>query len=234
MWGGGHNDYYGNEVYAFNLKTLTWSELSQPSDRTGYTGGPVNPDGTPVSSHSYDALTYLPGTNQMFVGSINDFNGNSYPNTFLFNLSTNTWQQVAKFPGAASPGTIAAYDSADGNVYAINVATGLEKYNPTTNSWTAVGGTPVSDYHMTAAIDPAAHLMVAAGGGFLNVVNLSTGAVSSPAASGDMTIQNGNAPGLVWDWRRMCSSAGTADRRSTPSIPRPGIGPPMPRRRTTP
>ena len=31
VWGGGHNDYYGNELYAFDLKTLSWELLTQPS-----------------------------------------------------------------------------------------------------------------------------------------------------------------------------------------------------------
>ena len=34
VWGGGHNDYGGNELYAFNLKTLAWEQLTTPSRPT--------------------------------------------------------------------------------------------------------------------------------------------------------------------------------------------------------
>src|SRR5215831_10640591 len=28
LWGGGHADYYGNELYAFDIPTLKWSRLT--------------------------------------------------------------------------------------------------------------------------------------------------------------------------------------------------------------
>jgi hypothetical protein len=45
IWGGGHNDYRGNEVYVFNLATLKWIRLSDPSDPYANCGQ-TNPDGT--------------------------------------------------------------------------------------------------------------------------------------------------------------------------------------------
>src|SRR5213593_285726 len=30
LWGGGHADYYGNELYAFDIPTLTWSRVTDP------------------------------------------------------------------------------------------------------------------------------------------------------------------------------------------------------------
>lgn len=32
IWGGGHGDYYGNEVYALNLNGFTFSRLTDPND----------------------------------------------------------------------------------------------------------------------------------------------------------------------------------------------------------
>ena len=31
VWGGGHGDYAGNELCAFDLATLQWSRLTEPS-----------------------------------------------------------------------------------------------------------------------------------------------------------------------------------------------------------
>jgi hypothetical protein len=30
IWGGGHTDYAGNEVYAFDMGSLTWQRLTDP------------------------------------------------------------------------------------------------------------------------------------------------------------------------------------------------------------
>src|SRR5687767_9547569 len=30
LWGGGHNDYHGNELYAFDVLTLKWQRLTDP------------------------------------------------------------------------------------------------------------------------------------------------------------------------------------------------------------
>ena len=31
VWGGGHDDYWGNELYAFDLGTGTWQRITEPS-----------------------------------------------------------------------------------------------------------------------------------------------------------------------------------------------------------
>src|SRR5262245_42471120 len=31
VWGGGHSDYAGNELYAFDVNTLAWNRLTNPS-----------------------------------------------------------------------------------------------------------------------------------------------------------------------------------------------------------
>ncbi len=90
IWGGGHADYVGNEVYAFNLEEVTsqgtgrWRRLTTPStvplncnlrssalkftieNREGDPNGclteeiEIMGDGQPVSRHTYDSLQYLP------------------------------------------------------------------------------------------------------------------------------------------------------------------------------
>lgn len=58
-WGGGHTDGYGNEAYGFDLATLTWTRLTEPStsgNATGWAGPYTNgilADGTPNVTHTY-------------------------------------------------------------------------------------------------------------------------------------------------------------------------------------
>jgi hypothetical protein len=61
--GGGHNDYFGNDVFAFDYNTLTWSVARPPTtDLTGWSlSNPViayPSDGNPVARHTYGGLAF--------------------------------------------------------------------------------------------------------------------------------------------------------------------------------
>lgn len=66
LYGGGHANYDGNEVYVFDGLTRTWSLGFYASDVQSYPGGVgeyVTVDGplnSPVSAHTYDNTSYLP------------------------------------------------------------------------------------------------------------------------------------------------------------------------------
>ena len=74
--GGGHNDYDGNETYAFNLQTAAWVRLDNPSpyDEDTFSGGAANPlgwngvytDNGPQPIHTYDVLSVNPVTGKMY------------------------------------------------------------------------------------------------------------------------------------------------------------------------
>ncbi len=200
VWGGGHGGYFGNEIYAFDLKTLAWSRLTDPSSVSGWSRtSPILPDGSPSVQHTYDALVYLPKTHQMFVAGSEAAtpNGNSYPLSWIYNFGSKSWRPSADFVGT-SYGTIAAFNPTDGLVYAVGQGTGLQSYNPATNNWTRIGRQPLPDYHMTGALDPIDNLLVATGNGFLAAINLTTSILTSVSSSGDQRVQKGNAPGFVW------------------------------------
>jgi hypothetical protein len=65
IWGGGHANYAGNDVYRFDAATLRWQRASLPSavhapfgDRRFFAvDGPHN---APISSHTYDNQEFLP------------------------------------------------------------------------------------------------------------------------------------------------------------------------------
>jgi hypothetical protein len=60
VWGGGHGDYAGNEVYAFDTEALKWERLTDPSlgDKASLTDRDPLADGNPASRHTYDGLTF--------------------------------------------------------------------------------------------------------------------------------------------------------------------------------
>jgi hypothetical protein len=65
LHGGGHKNYFGSEVYAFDMATQRWSRITNPY--TGSINWPYDsgsfPDGSPSVAHTYDMLEFDPSTN---------------------------------------------------------------------------------------------------------------------------------------------------------------------------
>jgi hypothetical protein len=206
IWGGGHNDYAGNEVYAFDLATLSWSRLTNPSTPNTNNSGTYG-DGTPSSRHTYGAVAYLPNVDRMFnAGGAIYQSGNGNNMTWFFNFSNNTWQRRTDAPSPSNGeccGYAAAYDPVTGHVFRSHGG-GLSEYDPNNNTWTNHGGSSPSLY-INAAIAPADRLMVAVGGGSYGVagtyywrLNPLSGALNKASTSGDKTVELGAAPGFAW------------------------------------
>lgn len=73
VWGGGHADYTGNEVYAFNFDSgsgnyLTWRRKTFPSTPLN-NDAEQNADGSPASRHTYSGLNYHPSRDTMVVAA---------------------------------------------------------------------------------------------------------------------------------------------------------------------
>ena len=68
VFGGGHNDYFGSDVHAFDLGTRRWSRISDgyvSGEGDEYGGGAVYPDavypdGSPLPPHTYGYVQYDP------------------------------------------------------------------------------------------------------------------------------------------------------------------------------
>lgn len=68
VWGGGHSNYGGNEVYAFGpltSATPSWKRITEPS-LVPVSGVDVYPDGTPTARHTYNVIQYDP-IRDMFI-----------------------------------------------------------------------------------------------------------------------------------------------------------------------
>jgi len=68
VWGGGHNDYFGNEVYALDLTSASFTRITEPSvpDDVGKCPEAYK-DGRPNSRHTYNGLAYVANADQMFA-----------------------------------------------------------------------------------------------------------------------------------------------------------------------
>ncbi|MCU0962628.1 MAG: hypothetical protein MUF48_21235 [Pirellulaceae bacterium] len=87
--GGGHTDYYGNEVYAFDLDSRRWNRLTNPYPTPVFpVADGIWPDGTPSVSHTFEQVDYHPGTNSfvMMKTQYHNTGGKSSPVVAMFSL----------------------------------------------------------------------------------------------------------------------------------------------------
>jgi hypothetical protein len=111
VFGGGHNNYFGSDVHAFDVASREWRRLT-----TGYVGGAVDaygegavypdaeyPDGSPLPPHTYDYVQYDALGNDLLLlkGQIElGPHVKATPTPHLLNLDSLTWRRGATHPTA--------------------------------------------------------------------------------------------------------------------------------------
>ncbi len=204
VWGGGHNDYYGNEVYALDLNNLTMTRLNNPSP-IGQCVQSLS-DGTANSRHTYNGLTYAPNVDSMYVygGAPACPSGYFSNDTWLFNLGTLKW--TSKDPNNASNtlahnfDALAEYDPNTQKVILHDGST-LWQYDPNSNTYTSLNNAPIGNY-VTQVIDPKRKKFVAIGNGEVDVFDITAGgsyALTHPTLSGCSGLVSTGYPGLAYD-----------------------------------
>lgn len=83
LYGGGHANYRGNDVYLWRANTQKWERASLPSEMVqtplGYWNAIDGVDKAPASAHTYDNTIFLPILDRMLVlGGAADPNGGHY------------------------------------------------------------------------------------------------------------------------------------------------------------
>jgi hypothetical protein len=212
VWGGGHNGYYGNEVYALDLNNLTMSRI------TGWTSNPVlcttapEPDGKPNSRHTYDGLSYIAHADQFFAvgGSVSCPAGMRAHDSWAMDLTSNTW--TSKDPhtggtpatnfGSLGEGMVSDYDPNTKLVFVHDDAQ-LWSYSYDTNTYTLLNSYATIDYHLTAVVDPKRKLFVALGASQAHKFSIAPGSTYSKT---DFTLDSScgalvgaQYPGLAYD-----------------------------------
>ena len=212
VWGGGHQGYYGNEVYGFSLKSLTWSRLTVPSSIIGWNqiaSPDMLPDGSPVACHTYNSLQYLPGKGlAIFSARGCDDRGYGTVNGWLLDLSQQSPDVVGKWKHSLRPTPSTGYgasavDPSNGHIFQVCMQIGgvdfaLYEYDPDADIWTKRSNRGLTVAYTNAAVDPVRRNFVAVGQGKIFVYSLTTGIQTLPVTSGPQTVQNGVSPGFVW------------------------------------
>ena len=111
VFGGGHNDYFGSDVHAFDLASRQWRRISDgyiDGDERDYGTGAtypnaVYPDGSPLPPHTYDYVQYDPAGNDYILLKGQTELGRevkAVPIPHLFNLDTLAWRHGPQHPTA--------------------------------------------------------------------------------------------------------------------------------------
>ena len=222
-WGGGHNGYYGNEIYVFDISSLSWIRRGNPTvgrDPNNPRDFGLDPatclyhDGSPVAHHTYDTLTFDSATLRLYLMGVFDAPApppgiDSYcssPVPLFYDFTNDTW-------GAGrAPSPIAAHMSASAwdpnrELIWIQGTTGsnvLAAYDPQADHWTeVVRSSGWQSVDINAEIDPMRDLFVIADfreAEGIHVWDLAENnkVRATVSTTGDTEIEHKHAAGIVW------------------------------------
>ena len=229
FWGGGHNDYSGNEVYSLDLTRVGLCTSSNPcmtrldnfspaAANSGQsveqipctTGSGLN---CPTARHTYDELTYVTSKDVMFsVGGGLNYNGGGF-GVWELSLSsvpqscaptcTPIWTRDTDYH-EANYGYTTVYDPVHNRTF-VSDSTYLYYYDFGKSTWTRAGTASYGDYNGTAIYDDHDQYMIRIGcystcG--IHYWSLATGSsykMNSPAIDSSCTTAVGSYTGFAWD-----------------------------------
>ncbi len=108
--GGGHNDYFGNQIYILDIATKTITRVTDPSGPVNQSGvtatGQINPDGTAVATHTQQGLVYIQNENAVVKWGLGIASGGAQTIGWWIDLNTTppTWVQKNPLPTTGSGG----------------------------------------------------------------------------------------------------------------------------------
>lgn len=146
IFGGGHSDYAGNEVYAYGpmeSDAAAWQRLTDPTIPAPNDVARLG--GKPVARHTYDALQFLPAQNKMLTMGASGLyqTGGDALASDLFNFADNTWASndtgyTATIGSSGGINGQGGYNAATGKAWfrAAGNSTKLLSYDVAGGSWT--------------------------------------------------------------------------------------------------
>jgi hypothetical protein len=183
VFGGGHDDYFGSDVHAFDLATRQWKRISD-----GYVSGEpdeygqgavypnaVYPDGSPLPPHTYEYVQYDPlGNDFLLLKGQAELGPDVRPTPIphIFNLDTLTWRRGPKQESAilnssgwttwdAARRILWGNSGADGNAF-IGFSPDSDNDDGTFGSWGKLLPNKIPDEadHNAMTIDPLRDIIV--------------------------------------------------------------------------
>jgi len=209
IWGGGHTDYYGNEVYALDLSMRKMILLVPPTSQPKLCVE-AQRDGKPSSRHTYYDLAYLPTIDKLFSfgGAPACDTGMGTDATWTLDMETLRWKQMDPVNGGLKPSgqpglAVVVYDPGTKFVFVEDLSY-LHRYDPTTNTYTRLGSVYGVDYHQSGVIDASRKLLFLVGDGQFWAINIGPGSNHklqnwSPQIRGCDALTNKGYPGLAFD-----------------------------------
>lgn len=162
--GGGHGDYGGQEIYAFDIDTFTWSMVAPPDNKSDLRAlncsrpeqdnyGYRTANNFPKSRHTYDRLVYVEQYDALLDGGgsvgYSECRGVS-DEIALYRFGANKWEWWSDegthrddlpFPAdyaVGGPGAAAAVHPVTKEIWFVPSAGGgrIARWNPASNTWT--------------------------------------------------------------------------------------------------
>lgn len=206
--GGGHLDYAGNEIYAYDAPTGSIVRLTDPSADTNNPSCAAKlSDGRPTARHTYGGLAYIAHADKLFMidGSRAPC-GDKGPDTWTFDFATQTWEQKTTNPlSTLYIGVVSAYDPTSQLVYIMDQA-GFYSYDLGTDKFAKLGGGNAG-YHVSATIDTKRRKFIVIGDAVDGSNGAQEGVISIDLVSGVRTTIQGTgavppmdkSPGITYD-----------------------------------
>lgn len=217
IWGGGHNDYYGNELYALNAHSKTLERLTEPAPIANPLAKPVQGelapfDGTqPNARHTYDGMTFMASEKVLwaFSGALAGRTALLHDNkTWLFYPGENSWridEASGDIPDGGY-GVVSAYDAVTGKIFLHN-RKALYSYTLGSEGgvYKRLNGNSALGLGVNAAIDPKNRRMLIIGNGTQILYDLDSSSgyrrIRFPRKGDADFIRKHDAPGLAYNSR---------------------------------
>lgn len=222
IFGGGHQDYHGNDFHSFDIDNETWLRLNRPSLVAQPTGGTLSEnenasksDGTPNTRHAYSGSCYISEDDWYFVsGNATSTSANGHGGVWKFdpNLAdrdsiTGAWTRLEDSPQGDN--WLSAYDAGNNRVIQVSIE-GLCVYDVATDTWSEKNTYTSSPFYnriqgnkLGSAFNPNADEVLVIGDGnawLWDTSVVSTADRTALTFTGDDTsIIDAKAPGIVWD-----------------------------------
>jgi len=208
IWGGGHNGYHGNELYAFKLASLGWERLTEPTPGSYPRNRDPLGDGNPASRHTYSGLDFIVHADRFFgQGGSRADDGGETRLTWTFDANTKQWTNRqptgSAYPGAGHAYNLScAYDPVSKKIY-MRDPYNLYAYDYDANSWTGLKSWAHTWNEQSATVDPSRRLYFTLGTGEFQVWNIDQkqDVTSQWSTTGGSAIISALAPGLAYDPR---------------------------------
>lgn len=209
IWGGGHADYPGNELYAIELApTPRAVRLTDPSLYTLDTVEQLA-DGGPSSRHTYSCLVYLPDQDALWSYGGSLWRG-GWPSqgTWMYYFSSGKWARKADHPGIGSAAQsrvcVSDWDPVMKRVV-VQTEKVLSTYDPATDTWIKRGSGSGGENERTGKIVGRKLYIVGwtrsnpPPAGTIRAIDLNTFTESAILTTGATEITTKVAPGLDLD-----------------------------------